>query len=267
MMKRILLAILALAMLTGVAFAEEGPVFATVGDALASEEYTGIAGGDSEHFVVVVKRDDSYIRLVADMDEKARELNDATLAAMDADAQVAAFDEYSAYIDTLPIAYEEVITAQPKPQEELDTLAGKTLLEVEKAGYESGSSHMGENDAAIYTVCCGIFEYDLLLNETYTEYLERNANGFFGDLTVKSAAFSGVSRYAAELRYHADGTRDEENDAWAEFNGIMELITSALSSENPEEAIDALVEKMPDRAEEIRALVEVFYAMSGQGEE
>ena len=266
-MKRILLAILALVMLTGIAFAEEGPAFATVGDALASEGYTGIAGGDSEHFAVVVKRDHSFIRLMADMDEKARELNDATLAVTDVDAREAAFEAYSAYIDTLPIAYEEVITAQPKPQEELDALAGKTLLEVEEAGYEFSSSHGDENDAAIYTVSCGMFEYDLLLNETYTEYMERNANGFYGDLTVRSAAFSGVSRYAAELRYHADGTRDEENDAWAEFNGIMELITGALSSENPEEAIEALIEKMPDRAEEIRALVEVISSLSGQGEE
>ena len=41
-------------------------------------------------------------------------------------------------------------------------------------------------------------------------------------------------------RYHADGTVDEEPDAWAEFNRIMDLVNSAMTGENPEEAIREL---------------------------
>ena len=240
--------------------------FATIGEAMASEEYTGIAGGDEEHYAAVVKTGDTYIRLVADLDGKAKELSDATLEYVDADTLEAAFEAYNAYIRTMPVAYAEEITAQPKTREELDALAGKTLLEVEEAGYESSSSEMGENDEAIYTVSCGLYEYDLLLNETYTEYMEHDDNGYIGDLTVRSAGFSGLSCNAAELWYRADGTIDEENDPWAEYNRMMEMITDALSGENPEKAIQALTEAMPEQADEIRMLADLFSSMSGQDE-
>ena len=241
--------------------------FATIGDAMNAEGYTGIAGGDDEHYVAVVEVDGAYLRVVADVDDEARRLGDATLDYVDADTLEAAFSAYNAYIETLPIAYEEEITVQPKPQEELDALAGKTLLEVEEAGYESSSSEMGENDEAIYTVSFGLYEYALLLNETYTEYMEHNDSGYIGDLTVKSAAFSGISHNARELRYHADGTVEEEKDAWGEFNDIMGLITEALSSENPEEALQALMEAMPEQAEKIQAFAEIISVMSEQNED
>ena len=152
----------------------------------------------------------------------------------------------------------------PLTQEELDALAGKTLQELENAGFEHSASEMGENDEAIYTVSFGLYEYNLLLNETYTVYREHDDNGFIGDLTVKNASFTGLSRNAAELRYHADGTYDAEKDGWAEFNGIMDLISQALSSENPEEAIQKLIEAMPEHAEEIRTFAEIFSTMYGQ---
>ena len=232
--------------------------FTTIGEAMASEGYTGIAGSDDQHAVAVVKLDDSYIRLVADLDEKAKELGNAIQEYVDADTLEAAFAAYNAYIETLPISYEKEITAQPKTQEELDTLVGKNLLEVEEAGYESSSSHMGEDDAAIYTVSYGLYEYDLLLNETYTEYMEHNDNGYIGDLTVKSAGFAGLSRNAAELRFHADGTYDAENDPWGEYTALMEMITNAVTSDNPEDAVQALAEAMPDKAEEIKILADAF---------
>ncbi|MBR3741990.1 MAG: hypothetical protein IKN04_16315 [Clostridia bacterium] len=186
---------------------------------------------------------------------------------VDADTLEAAFEAFHAYIETLPIAYEEEITEQPKTQEELDALAGKTLLEVEETGDESSSSEMGKDDVAIYTESRGLYEYALLLNETNTEYMEHDDNGFIGDLTVKSASFSGVSRYAAELRYHADGAYDEGNDPWAEYTAFMEMITNALSSENPEEEIQALTEAMPEQAEKIKLFAEIIFIMSEQSEE
>ena len=97
--------------------------------------------------------------------------------------------------------------------------------------------------------------------------MEHSDSGYIGDLTVKSASFSGISRNAAELRYHADGTIDAENDPWAEFNAVMEMITNALSSENPEGAIQALTEAMPEQAEEIKLFADIISAMSQQSEE
>lgn len=241
--------------------------FATIGEAMASEGYTGIAQSDYDHYVVAVKLDDSYIRLVADMDGKARELFDATLNYADINELEAADAAYRAYIKTLPVSYEEEITAKPMTQEELDALAGKTLLEVEEAGFEHNATAIGENDVAIYTVSSGLFNYDLLLDVTFDEYLEQDDNGFTGDLKVKSAGLAGLSRNAADLRYHADGTVDEEPDAWAEFNRIMDLVNSAMTGENPEEAIRELQETMPDHAEDIRMLVDVFSSMSEQAGE
>ncbi len=264
-MKKFLLAVLAVIMMVNIALAEEGALsipFATIGEAMASDGYTGIAGGDDNHFVAVLELDGIYFRVVADMDDEARRLSQATLEHTGADALEAAFAEYNAYTQTLPVSYEEEITAQPMPQEELDALVGKTLQEVEDAGFESSSSRMDVDDAAVYTVSCGLYEYDLLLNETYTEYMEHNDNGFIGDLTVKSASVAGLSHNAAELRFHADGTYDEENDPWAEYTKLMEIITHALSAENPEEAIQELVEAMPEKAEEIRMLADVFASMS-----
>ena len=241
--------------------------FATIGDAMASEGYTGVAGCDDQHFVAVVEKDGSYIRLVAEMDDEARRLSEATLEYVDDVTLEAAFSAYNEYIGTLPVAYEEEITAVPVPREELDALAGKTLQEMENAGYEFISSESWEDEVAICTVSFGLYEYRLVLNETYTEYTEHSDSGSVGDLTVKSAAFAGLSGNAAELRYHADGTYDEENDPWAEYDEIMELITQALSSENPEEALQALTEAMPEQAETIRFFAESFSAAGEQNQE
>ena len=240
--------------------------FATIGEAMASEGFTGVIGGDDQHYVVAMEKDGAYIRLVADLDDEARRLGEATLEYVDADTLEAAFNAYNEYVKTLPVAYEEKITAQPLSQEELDALAGKTLQELEEAGYEHSSSEMGENDEATYIVSFGLYKYNLLLNETYTVYQQHDDSGFIGDLTVKSAAFAGLSRNAAELRYHADGTYDAEKDGWAEFNGIMDLISQAMSSENPEEAIQKLIEAMPEHAEEIRTFAEIFSSISDQNQ-
>lgn len=272
-MKKLIAIILALILTLGcAALAEEASVpagagalsFATVGEAMNAEGFTGIAGGDDRHCVVAVERDGSYFRLVADMDEESIRLYEATLDYVDADTLEAAFDAYNAYRDTLPFTYEEEITAPRLPREELDALIGKTLLEVEEAGYEFSSFDQGENGEAIYTICSGLYDYGLLLNETYAEYMEHDENGYIGDLTVRSAGFSGLSRNVTDLHYHADGTVDETDDPWAEYNRIMGLITDALSSENPEEAIQALTEAMPEHAEEIRLFVDIFTAMSEQ---
>ena len=263
-MKKVLLAVLALILLAGVALAQEPAAlsFATVGEAMASEGYTGFISGDDQHFTLVVSQDGYYIRLIADLDEKAREMSEATLEYKDADSLAAAFDAYNDYIKTLPVTREEKITARPKSREELEELVGKTLLEVEQAGYEHSTSEMGMDDTAVYTVCFGMYDYNLLLNETYTEYKEHDENGYIGDLTVKSVSTAGLSRYAADLRYHADGTYDAENDAWGEYTALMEKIAGVLEAENPEEAVQALVEAMPEQEETIRMLVEIFASMS-----
>ena len=241
------------------------PPFDTIGDAKNAEGYTGIAGSDEEHFIVVVEMDGEYIRLCADLDEEAIRLSDATLDSVDADSLEAAFEAYNAYIATLPISYAEKITAEPVSQEELDELAGKTLIEVEEAGYESSGAQSGDNDEMFYLVTSGLFEYALLLNETAAEYQEHDDNGYIGDLTVKSASFNGLSRNAAELRYHADGTVDTKDDPWAIFNSLTEKIIDASNSgKDIETIIEELSEEMPEYADEIRTAAELISLLSSQ---
>ncbi len=42
----------------------------------------------------------------------------------------------------------------------------------------------------------------------------------------------------------------------------MEIITNALSGGNPEESVQALIDTMPEHADQILALVEIFSAMN-----
>lgn len=233
--------------------------FATIGEAMDAEDFAGIAGSIGDRYVVMVKTDGKYVRLVADLDEKANELSDATQEYIDAETLEAAFEAFNSYIRTLPFAYAETLTAAPADQAELDKLAGKTLLEVEEAGYVFDGSNCGENDEAIYIVSSGLYDYNLILDATYTEYMEHNDNDHTGDLTVRSASFAGLSPNTINLSYRADGTVDPASDPWAEYNALMEKITEALTSgKDPEAVARELAEAMPEHAEEIEALVEVF---------
>ena len=269
-MKKVLIAILALVMMLSYGLAEEGSIdipFATIGEAKAAEEFTGLAGSDEQHYVAIVKAGDSYIRLVTNLDEKAYELGFAPITFDSAEAQEAAARAYEDYCNALPVAYAEIITAQPMSREELDALAGKTLLELEEAGFEHSATGTNLADEVIYTVTWGMYDYDLLLDANSAEYREHDSNGYIGDLTVKSASAAGLSHNAVELRYHADGTYDKEKDSWAEFNEIMDMINGALASDNPEEAIRALTEAAPEKAEEIKIMAELISSMSGQADE
>lgn len=237
--------------------------FATIGEAMDAESFTGVAGSIGDQFVVMVKADGKYIRLVADLDEKAGELSDATQDYTDDETLEAAFEAYDSYIRALPFAYAETLTAAPADQAELDKLAGKTLLEVEEAGYEFNGSNCGENDETIYIVSSGLYDYNLILDATYAEYMEHSDNGNIGDLTVRSASFAGPSPNTINLSNRADGTVDPERDPWAEYNAMMEKITEALTSgKDPETVARELTEAMPEQAEEIEALVDVISLLS-----
>ncbi len=243
--------------------------FATIGEAMESEGYTGVAGSDEERCVVVVELDGEYVRQAADLDETARALNAAILENQDADALAAAFEAYTAYIQTLPIVYVETITDLPKDQAELDALAGKTLLEVEEAGYELSAYESGPNDEAFFTVSCGLFDYTLTLNETNTAYLAQEENGDIGSLTVQSVRFAGPSRNAVDPQYHPDAAIEaEQADSSEIFGTIMGKIADALiSGKDLETLVRELTEELPDLAEEIRLFANIFSSMGGQNAE
>lgn len=269
-LKRIMAVLTLAALFAGAAaFAEEeqaAPLFATIGEAMEDDGYTGRAAGYAENYIVIVERDGKYIRVVAEMDEEGRRLNDAISEAEDIEAAFAAYD---GHVMTLPVLYTEEFTAAPKAQAELDTLAGKTISGLEEEGYTVSSYGTGgEEGEAVYTMAYGLYEYDMLLNESFEVFEEHEENGTYGELTVKSAAFAGLSGNSLNLRFHADGTEDPEEDPWAEVSAFMEKIAGALGSEDGlEAAVAKLTEEMPERAEEIRMFAELFAAMSEAGDE
>lgn len=265
MMKRMLSILIAMILaLSSLALAETD-AFATIGDAMASDGFTGKVGGTEDNYVVAVELDGKYVRVVAEMDDEGKTLGDAINEAEDIEA---AFEAYDRHIATLPVAYTEEITATPEPQEALDALAGKSLSEIGEAGYEVSASGGSEGEDVVYTVTKGIFDYDLTLNESYEAYLEHQESDDEGSLTVKSARFVGLSQNAADMNYLADGTFVGQEDVFDGLSGeefekiesLLGLINEVMDGKedadiDPDTLIDALIELAPEKEAEIRELI------------
>ncbi len=288
-----LILILTLAMLCTVpcAPAEEGhiaPLYATVGEAM---EDCLVAGGiHGEYYAVVTERDGKYYRSVADYDENLTALEDAVnnidTEAEDWSEQLdAAMQAVDDYLVTLPIAYSEEFTAQPLTEEELASMAGKTLSHLEEEGFEiqgsgTGNSEDGSEEIVYYTLRLGVFDYECAVDADLDRYQAAQENGTEGDLTVADAALAGITSWSFEKRFHTDGTVDEPEDPFAALSALMEdiyaMLEKAQSGEeiDPEVFADTLKEKYPDYADMIDFYITVyreygiegFTSMMGSGE-
>lgn len=212
-MKKIIAMVLSVMLLcAAIGVTAEGadkPQFATFGDAFAAAGENPVYGGSDEYMTVIVEQDGKYIRVVTELDEKAQALDEAALESDDIDT---AYAEFEAYVKTLPVSYTEEFTVQPKEQAELDGLAGKTIAELEEAGFEYTASGTGSSeDEIVFTMAGGVFAYDFVVDTDLADYEKRLESESFDDLKVKSGSFAGLSIFATELNYHADGTV-EPND-------------------------------------------------------
>ena len=83
MMKKLIAWVLAVMMMCTAlgALAEENgrtaPLYATVAEALAAAAEKGTSGGEEEYFAIVTEKDGTYWRSVAEMDDRAKELQQA----------------------------------------------------------------------------------------------------------------------------------------------------------------------------------------------
>ena len=268
-MKKILAVILAAAMVFAVcaAWAEAAgkPFFTTIGEASEASEHP-VMGGDADHYIVAVEKDGKYYRVVADIDAaKMQELEDAVAAA---------FAARDAYLLSLEPVYVEEFTVEPVPQADLDALVGKTIAELEAEGFECSSyGPEEEQDRIIIRMARGVYEYAFLADADQEAFAAAQESDSFGEIRVKSAEFAGFSGYASELRFHADGTVDEPEDPFAAFTGLMETVSEAVSAareggEADYEAITArLIEAMPDKADDIRSMVQMIMLTAGPGAE
>ena len=244
------------------------PLFATVGDALAAAGENPVAGGEEEYYAVVTEKDGKYYRSVAEMDEKAKALQQATLEA-DIDHMEAAFAAADEYIRTLPITYSEVFTAEPMGQAEMDALVGETLGALREMGYEDREwgTDVDENEEMIiaYVMQNGLFDYRCVVDVDYDTYEKAQEWELSdSDFVVKSVALRGITGEACFQRFHLDGTVEEPEDPFAMYTELVGLVLEMLEriqngeEVNVEEFFGGLKEQFPDLVETIDMYLELF---------
>ncbi len=265
-MKKLIALVLSVMMLFAASAAlAEQPVFNTLGDVFDISE-NAMRGGDETYYVVAVEKDGKFYRVVAELDDQAKALNDAIMGAEDL---TAAFEAYYAYTRTLPVAYTEEITAAPKSQEELDAFVGRTIADIKAAGFESFSS-WANGDDVVFGFIYGLYDYDFDVECTMDEYLVLQETYDFDGLKVKSGRFAGLSSNAVELRYHADGTVEEEpeEENWGEASEGLGIISELLAivqggeEADPDALIEKLVAMSPENEEQIRTMVPLILSGS-----
>ena len=328
-MKKFLIFLIGMVMLTaccsGQSAGAEEATFKTIGDAVNSPEEDRAIGGTEDQYIVVLKNGDGYVRVVADMDDKAKELYEATMMAEDFDK---AYDEYLNYMSTLPVKYTEEITAKPLDQEYLDSLIGMTMFDLEDEGFEPetfgtvdagskqykdfmngdismgitmgtsygesfsissssstddsledvtvggltgltmgvGESH-GESSSepfvpeVEFTMSNGLFLYHFFAEQTQEEFMNMEDGD---DLVAVTAVFAGISPNAGQLRYHADGEVEKDQDPYSEYAALVEKLQRAVDKAVKEgdlhvnDLIEELVEKYPESEADVRELVPVL---------
>ena len=214
-MKKLLAVMVAVAVLfSAAAFADEPgtdtdkgtadrPLSMSFRDAVdAAGEYAAV-GGDIDYLAVASEKDGRYYRTVTILDDRAKELYMAAMAAEDPDA---AFEAFDAYAWSLPVCYTEEITAKPKEQAELDALAGKTVGELLEEGYSFYGSGGGENLPTFVDLSSGLYIYEFEADASFEEYLEHESRDDLQSLKVKSGMLSASLSLATNLDCLADGT-------------------------------------------------------------
>lgn len=166
----------------------------TVGDALAEQTESVSSTWDDKHYVNVFAIDDSYIRIVADVDEEAnKKAEEVDWSAEDPSKQI---EEAFA---NLPLTSAEDITGDKVSQEELDVLVGKTGKELADEGYTFSSYYMygGDETGVQYDkgYFCYAFTFDVSVPESETE----DGGKAVQDATVTAVEFLSASDSAVEL--------------------------------------------------------------------
>ena len=267
MRKRYLPLLLALAVLFAGgprgAMAEEPPRFGSFGEAVDAAGEHPALGGNSEYMAVVLEKDGRYYRAVAWLDDRARELDEASLLAGDFRADVHAFFDH---VWSLPVSYVEVFTARPKEQAELDALAGKTAGELEEAGYIAVSSFPApEEGRIVFRMSDGLYEYEFTAEGDAARYAELQEEDALHGLPLAGGRFAGLSPFATDLRYRADGEVEPEEDPFAEIPWLQAIDEAygdgaSAGDVDREALVRSLTEAYPEDAELITQIVDTYWA-------
>lgn len=241
-------------------------MFLTIGAAMEEAEYNNIGGDMDDYYIIVVNKDGTNLRVVAQLDDIAREMNKNLFNADDIEYAIA---EYEEYVKTLPVLYTEEITAVPMDQAELDTYIGKTIGFAEEEGFEVNSYGGDEAIGVEFTMTNGLYSYDFAINEPFEAYLALSEDGGdYSEFTIKSVRLVGISYNVLNLDYEADGTyigSEEDGDIFDGAFDFMQILYSAAESGaiDMDTLFDSLIEAMPDQADEIRSAMEQYGDLFG----
>jgi hypothetical protein len=185
------------------------------GNANFGEACTGASSGTygGTCCVTVVRKGDDYYRVVAKFDETAKALLGEYLEIdyeQDHDRYMETAQKYFEYCNTLPVSYEEKITAVPLSREERDALRGKHLGELLHEGFQLTGHHY-ESDASVFELQYGFYAYSCFVHTSSEVYEEHAEEGNFNDLIVDDLSVKDVGYQAYDLAYRADGARLTED--------------------------------------------------------
>ncbi len=294
-MKKVMIILIAvIVLLSQAAFADgELPgVRPDIPDYAVFSEAVEAAGGEfcktDEYCAALIEEDGCIFRAVAFSDEHAKELSAAFFDALAPEEENFANDESAAldaYIMTLPVQYTEELTVVPFSREELDAMAGKTILEVMSEPWEMQMRNYPEDTEpgrdVSFPMAKGFCNYELVINEPSEVYQERRVGDHYDpvtvmslknyeDLTVKQVNYTGISLNVWDLRYLADGTVQRDADPLPESYDydlmleIVDILSSVWENGEPDQdvkeaMIAKLTEEHPEAAEMIRQIVESFH--------
>ena len=168
------------------------PAFATMNEALITVTEPGTCfDTDGTAVVMAMKAGEKYIRLITELDSRAK-----NLLLRESEAGEVRFDAVYNYVRDLPVSRVEELPELPLDQAELDALLGKTMRELLREGFEPfGVWHEGEEPRARHVIelSYGLYTYSFefdMTDEDYTEYAEHDT---VGNWPVKSVRFNGFS--------------------------------------------------------------------------
>ncbi len=201
-MKKILPVLAAVMLLLSSAAAESLPVlpdeepalpaFATMNEALAAVKEPGTCfDTDGTAVVMAMKAGEKYIRLITELDSRAK-----NLLVRKSGTGEDSFDAFYNYVRELPVSCVEELPVLPLDQAELDALAGKTMRELLREGFEPfGVWHEGEEPRARHVIelSYGLYTYSFEFDMTDEDYSDYAKNRTVGNLPVKSVRFDGFS--------------------------------------------------------------------------
>lgn len=236
---------------------EEPVVFTTMQQVLDVAEDTGLNAGTDEYAGIVVKLNDQYYRVVATLDDQARELLEKARDPELMDKWEAFQRKADDYIkENLPITIEK-ITAEPKSKEELSSYVRKSLTELQAEHFEWWDGELLHGPAsavAVLRVTCDMFIYDLTLNMTRGKcegYMEKLGMDSIADFTVNAIEYTGqLSWHAADKEYAADGSSVPDQLWFGDVNVLAKLEDILKEKGFSGQTVDDLVNALSEISEE-----------------